>query len=257
MIYPCKPFILFEGRLAVIMTGRDYGDCRLNGRQNKALAQIRQLGDLLGAKRIFAPHLGCPDRVAHIHDEDVYHLGDGVFRTVNRADGGIITEPSRDTAMIITNADCHVGVVCHPETNWWALIHLGFDSLVRSGNEGSVLESLLEVCPYDPGSLWIWSGAGVRGCCNGYYVGHQKLRWLNEEMPEIKTNQLIDKGPRQGSVAVDNLEVIKNQTRDFGFGRRDVDGTCTACLTGLFGRMFYSSIFSDQERNCFMVMRIA
>lgn len=263
MVYrPNRTFYLFDGRLRCIFAGRPESHNLRQGACQGAFDRVTDLGWKLGVKRLFAPIPAFTNEFAHIDDHNhrpVYmRRGVDLIRPKDPADAGMVSDGS--TGLLISNADCHLGIVLDPNSHWWSLVHLGLECLLAPE---SVLERVVKNAPAKPNNLLFVAGFGIGPCCNGYHEDHGNVLKAMQRYETIIQGR-VKHGPRAGQVAFNNLNAIKEHAFDLGFNPENVRliEACTACHGALNGSggVFHSNVYDQGGslggRNCFMAVRV-
>ena len=224
----------------------------------KAASLIENAAKELGADRVLAPNPGSTNRFCDVDGPGLYSLrlnGRDIFRSVEPADAGIARD--NKTAIMFSNADCWLGIVLDPKSNWWSLVHLSGECLTQ---RKTVLHRVVTAAPVRPKGLVFLAGFGIGRCCYGYDQRSPKLdRWRHFYPSAV--GGYVTTGPRTGQTAVDIFTAVKIVVEEIGFGQVFFFNTCTACFQHpvLGGRAFHSNTYdqagSGGPRNCLIAVR--
>lgn len=247
-LMPSEVFKIFGGRVRFLLAGRVgkplNGNFNLNLEvgQEKVLNQravplLEKVRKTIGAEKLLAlrPEFGPRIVVSGAGDIEIVHRPTSlkVFRT-GYADGAMVGKIG--TGVAICNADCHIGILYHPETKLWVMLHLGYACLLPE-NRGQMSTLKAAVVAFEKkdipaNELWAWFGAGARGCCYGFNPldsnKDEKIQRIRREFPGYRETQVVN-GPRRGEFAVDNLFICQTLARWYGIKHIEVDKTCTSC----------------------------
>lgn len=248
---------IFNEKVKFIQAGADLGDC--HPAHEGGIDKIMQVRDILAVDAVFAPSLNFTNQVAAVHETEKIKSENHLLRTKDKADGGIVAVEY--VALMICNADCHIGLIYYEKKRLLTMLHLGLNCFFRQDGSPSILENAIAALKADPKDLKLWVGAGIGPCCNGYNFGNpqtDKIRqlFLNCVGGEIK------KGPRRGQESYNNIKMILQQAYDLGFRHLEFDDACTSCagvaddesneIGTYFSNVRDLSNPKNNFRNCFM-----
>lgn len=215
---------IFGGSVEFVFSGREFGDCQFsNPGSLKNIADLRQR---VGGEGFFAPWVNFTNKIEELKNLKILGDGANVIRTRESADGGIIDTP--DLWLMINNADCHIGLIYDAENHRLCLIHLGLMCFHRLDGSPSIIENAICKLNVFVKRLQFWVGCGIGPCCNGYNVNWKYRQSVIEKFPDC-VGGLVQKGPRRGQEAYDNLKMIVTQARQLGFDHIEIEDTCSSC----------------------------
>lgn len=257
--YKFKRYSLFHGLVSVAHGGVECGNCKADADREGALQRINTAIDALDIWAVFAPSLNFTNRVVNFSDKnDVFQYDPQVklFRTREKADAAITDQ--MNIGLAVFNADCHLGIIYNINHRQLALVHLGLKCFFRPAGEESILVNTVKAMNANPQTLKLWVGAGIGPCCNGYSsLALPDREAISARFPGCVGGQ-IQKGPRRGQEAYNNLAMILQQAAKIGFYAIEVDPVCTSCHgvesdedRGL-GTYFSNVRGSKNERNLFI-----
>lgn len=244
----------------VIVSDRSFGDCNLTTNQALASYRVDTLVRKLKAKKVFAPKPNFSGVLVSA-DEDHQRLrgSDLIFRSGSFEDAVYTSQVN--TALMFAPADCHIGIIVHPQSGWWSILHLGLESLIQKPN---LFETTLKNAPSLPSDLLFWFGYGAGPCCYGLNR-KETLDRVFDVCPEAIEAHAPRFGPRGGGVgqvqgfrAVDNVKIINQLARRYGFRQIEFSGPCTACARSSAGdSLYFSNLWNYPAtyRNCIIAVR--
>lgn len=195
---------LFDNRVRLLMTNAKMGD--FHPLSENFMDRLDPILDRLGATHCISPASNFTNNVF----VDVESYLEKFTRSPEYADAVITRNSHR--ALMITVADCFVGVVFDPDKMGLALVHLGLKNIYREDGSPSALENTVNIMRgrNKKKKLLFWFGGGIGGCCYGIddevFVAKLKKRFGN-----VSVFGLVEKGPRRGYLAIDLHNIIYDE----------------------------------------------
>ncbi len=231
--------------------------------------RLNAVREARGLQFIFAPSLNFTQRVGSLTDEkeQVFIVGpkggkvkyaeEGILRTLNKADGGVIFMddlesigiPMEKVAVAAANADCPFIIGYESEKRAFFMLHAGLGCLYKAGEneKHTIFQDLVERWNLNPAKMKIFVTAGIQKCCYGrddtMFQGV-----FNEWGGDLKS--VASMGSRTGQTSLDLSGMIVRDLERVGVPGKnvEVDTHCTCCD----GKHF-SNVKGDKGRNLLLV----
>jgi hypothetical protein len=259
--------------------GKDFGN--LKPTAPEFFANLESVRQRYGLQVIFAPRLAFTKRSASLTDEGeqifaltadgkvpLSKLEEGIVRTVEEADGGIIffeglpdwLDPTK-VGIAGFNADCPFVIGYDNERHALFMLHAGLGCIHQKGQQNhhsTIFDHLIDKFGLNPRAINVYVSAGIQQCCYGRdddlfddvarLWGKQFLfpAWMRDDNDKV----LAKSGPRKGQPALNLRELIRKALVDAEIPYNQIESSdvCTRC-----NKVYWSNVDGDQERNLVLV----
>jgi len=232
---------LFDNRVRLLMTNQKMGD--FHPLSVNFMDRLNPVLERLDVNSCLSPVSDSTNKVF----VDAETTLERFTRTSYFADAAITK--SRRRALMITTADCFVGVVLDPEKMGLALVRLGLKNIYREDGSPSTLENVVKIMRgrTNDKNLLFWFGCGIGNCCYGI-SDSIFIKKLKNKFGNLSVFGEVEKGPRRGYPAIDLHNIINDEAIRLGLevcNDRESDH-CNSCYP--YPGHFFSNV-RDSETN--------
>jgi hypothetical protein len=258
---------ILDKRFELLYLGKEAGSFKPT--DENFYEKINTVRKEAGLTYIFAPSLNFTKRTGSLSNplEKGFVVGasgtpekyadEGVLRTLEKADGGIIflddlaeagLRPD-EIALAGFNADCPFIIGYESEKKAMFMLHAGLGCLRKFGEMGkqTIFENMVKEYGLQPDKIKIFVTAGIQKCCYGR--SDQVFPDVFEEWG-MEFKDIATEGERTGQISLDLSGLIEADLKRVGVPTENisVDKQCTCC-----DGKHWSNVKGDSERNLVLV----